>query len=140
MQLMGRYAHTLDAKNRVFIPAKHREILGDRFVIIKNVDDCLSVYSMEEWEKYTARINELPRTQAREIRRFVFSGAATVEPDSQGRVPINEELRKFAGIEKNVVILGCGEYAEIWSAEEYDRIIGGEDADELRDALEALGL
>jgi len=115
MQLMGRYAHTLDAKNRVFIPAKHREILGDRFVIIKNVDDCLSVYSMEEWEKYTARINELPRTQAREIRRFVFSGAATVEPDSQGRVPINEELRKFAGIEKNVVILGCGEYAEIWA-------------------------
>ena len=115
--LVGKYTHTLDSKNRMFIPAKHREILGDKFMIIKNVDNSLSVYSMPEWEKYTARINELPKTQAREIRRFVFSGAAAVEPDAQGRVQISEELKKFAGIDRSVVILGCGEYAEIWSEE-----------------------
>ncbi len=140
MQLMGRYSHTLDAKFRVFIPAKHREILGDRFVITKNIDDCLSVYSMEEWEKYTARINELPRTQAREIRRFIFSGAATVEPDSQGRVPINEELRKFAGIEKNVVILGCGEYAEIWAEDTRLEEETGAKTDRILDMMLEAGL
>lgn len=115
--LVGRYSHTLDAKNRLFIPAKHREELGSKFVITRSVDNCLSVYSMEGWARYTERINALPKTQARDIIRFVYSNAATVEPDGQGRVQLSDELKKFAGIEKNVVILGCGEYAEIWSEE-----------------------
>lgn len=129
--LVGKYNHTLDAKNRMFIPAKHREILGDKFMIVKNVDHCLSVYSMEAWEKYAAKINEQPKIKARKMLRQIYSNAASVEPDSQGRVPISEEMKKYAGIEKNVVILGCGEYAEIWSEEAY--LI--EEADDNDDSL-----
>lgn len=138
--LVGQYNHTLDSKNRMFIPAKYREILGDKFMIAKNIDDCLSIYSMEEWANYTARINDLPKIQAREIRRFVFSGAAAVEPDSQGRVQIPEVLKKFAGIEKNVVILGCGEYAEIWSEEARLEEETEEATERIRDMMLEVGL
>jgi MraZ protein len=82
----------------------------------------------------------MPRAQSEKILRFLYRDAVTAEPDSQGRVILNTTLIEHAKILKDAVVVGCGEYAEIWSAEEYDRIIGGEDADELRDALEALGL
>jgi len=134
--LVGKYSHNLDSKNRLFIPAKHREELGPKFMITRNVDNCLSVYSMEAWERYTEKINSLPRTQAREILRFVYSNAAAVEPDSQGRVQLSEDLKKFAGIERGVVILGCGEYAEIWSEEA--RMV--EESDEKTDDILALML
>ena len=115
--LMGKFAHTLDAKKRLFIPAKHREQLGESFVITRNVDKCLSVFSMEEWEKYTDKLEQLPSTQAREIARFIYSNAAEVQPDSQGRVLIPAELLDYAGITKNAVIIGCGRRSEIWSEE-----------------------
>ena len=97
--LMGKFTHNLDAKNRLFIPAKHRDQLGETFVITRNIDKCLSVFSMEEWEKYTDKLEQLPSTQAREIARFIYSNAADVQPDSQGRVLIPAELLAYAGIE-----------------------------------------
>jgi len=113
--LMGKFTHNLDAKNRLFIPAKHREQLGETFVITRNVDKCLSVFSMEEWEKYTDKLEQLPSTQARQIARFIYSNAAEVQPDSQGRVLIPAELLEYAGIQKSAVVIGCGRRAEIWA-------------------------
>ena len=75
-----------------------------------------------------------------EILRFLYRDAVTAEPDSQGRVVLNTTLIEHAKIIKDAVVVGCGDYSEIWSAEEYDRIVGDEDADELREALEAMGL
>ena len=139
--LTGEYRHAIDPKKRLFIPAKHREVLGTSFIIVRDIrESCLKIHSLESWQAFVAPIQKMPRAQSEKILRFLYRDAVTAEPDSQGRVVLNNTLIEHAKIAKDAIVVGCGDYAEIWSAEEYDRIIGGEDADELRDALEALGL
>ena len=72
---LGQYAHTVDTKGRTFVPAKYRDELGETFVVTRGTAKCLTVYPMSEWEKYTAKIAELPQAHAAKIRRFVFSNA-----------------------------------------------------------------
>lgn len=138
LMLVGKYRHSLDGKNRLFIPAKHREQLGEKFVITRNVDQSLSVYSMEEWEKYTEKLSVLPKTQARTIARFIYSNASEVVPDSQGRVIITPELKEFAAIEKNAVIVGCGDYSEIWSEERWNEQNGEEEIEDVKALMMSL--
>ena len=139
--LTGEYRHAIDPKKRLFIPAKHREVLGTSFIIVRDIrESCLKVYSEENWQAFIAPIKQMKRADSEKILRFLYRDAVTAEPDSQGRVVLNTTLIEHAKILKDAVVVGCGDYAEIWSAEEYDRIVGGEDAEELRDALEALGL
>ena len=95
---LGQYAHTVDAKGRTFVPAKYREELGETFVVTRGTSKCLTVYPMSEWEKYTAKIAELPQAHAAKIRRFVFSNASDVTLDAQGRVNLAQNLRDYAGI------------------------------------------
>ncbi len=137
--LMGKFTHNLDAKNRLFIPAKHRDQLGDMFVITRNIDKCLSVFSMEEWQKYTDKLAQLPSTQAREITRFIYSNATDVQPDGQGRVLIPAELLAYAGIQKSAVIVGCGNHAEIWAEDIWTADNDADKADELKDLMISLG-
>lgn len=137
--LMGKYTHNLDAKNRLFIPAKHRDQLGEAFVVTRNIDKCLSVFSMEEWEKYTDKLEQLPSTQAREIARFIYSNACEVQPDSQGRVLISADLLTYAGIQKGAVIVGCGRRAEIWAEEIWNEKNGTAAEDDLRELMISLG-
>jgi MraZ protein len=139
--LTGEYKHGLDPKKRLFIPAKHREELGPSFVIVRDIrESCLKIHSLESWQAFVAPIKAMKRADSEKILRFLYRDAITAEPDSQGRVILNSTLIEHAKITKDAVVVGCGDYAEIWSAEEYDRIVGGEDTDELRAALEALGL
>lgn len=138
--LMGKFTHNLDAKNRLFIPAKHREQLGDSFVITCNVDKCLSVYSMEEWEKYTAKLSELPAIQAREIIRYLCATAAEVQPDAQGRVLIPADLIAYANIQKGAVIVGHLNYAEIWSEERWNEINSVDKTESILQQMMNLGL
>ena len=107
--LTDRFEHSLDGKNRLIIPAKHREQLGPVFMITQSIDNCLQVYSMEEWKKYSDKLDALPNKKLAAVRRFIYSNASEVTPDSQGRVVISPALKKFAGIEKNVVIVGRGD-------------------------------
>ncbi len=137
--LMGKFTHNLDAKNRLFIPAKHRDQLGEMFVITRNIDKCLSVFSMEEWQKYTDKLAQLPSTQAREITRFIYSNAADVQPDGQGRVLIPAELLSYAGIQKSAVIVGCGNHAEIWAEDVWVSDNDADKADELKELMISLG-
>ena len=137
--LMGKFTHNLDAKNRLFIPSKHRDQLGESFVITRNIDKCLSVFSMDEWEKYTDKLEQLPSTQAREIARFIYSNAADVQPDSQGRVLIPAELLAYAGISKSAVVVGCGRRAEIWAEEIWNERNSCEKTDSLTDMMIELG-
>ena len=137
--LMGRFTHTLDAKKRLFIPAKHREQLGESCVITRNVDKCLSVFSMEEWERYTDKLEQLPTTQAREIARFIYSNATEVQPDAQGRVLIPGELLEYAGIVKSAVVVGCGRRAEIWAEEAWNEKNNAEASDSLTELMINLG-
>ena len=112
----GQYQHTIDAKGRLFIPAKLREELGDTFYVTMGMDSCLSVYSDASWAKFTEKFESLPYTKTKAMRPL-FANAAKCEPDSQGRIVVPAKLRKYAGLEKDAVIIGVNDRAEIWSAD-----------------------
>jgi len=138
--LTGKYEHNLDSKNRLFVPAKHRDILGESFMITCGSDRCLSVYSMEEWEKYTKKIEELPATQARAMIRFIYSNAQTAQPDGQGRVVLTPDQIAYAQIEKGAVIIGSGNHAEIWSADNWQRQSDMMNPDDMTELMIQLGM
>ena len=93
-------------------------------MITKGLDNCLYVYPNDEWQQFADKLNQLPMTNksARQFKRFFNSGAVKCETDAQGRVIIPQTLRTFANIEKDVVIIGNGEKAEIWNKEAWDEI------------------
>ena len=136
---LGQYAHTVDTKGRTFVPAKYRDELGETFVVTRGTAKCLTVYPMSEWEKYTAKIAELPQAHAAKIRRFVFSNASDVTLDAQGRIGIVAGLSEYAGIEKNVMILGLGSYIEIWAEDVWKAENESESGGEIEDLMLALG-
>ncbi len=139
--LTGEYRHTVDAKNRLFIPSKHREELGTSFIIVKDVrGPRLKVFSKQSWEAYLEPIKRQERKISEQLLRFLHSTAIYAEPDSQGRVVLTPALLTYAGITKEAVVVGCADYAEIWAADKYDAEMKTVDPDILRDALEALGL
>ena len=123
------------------MPAKLREELGETFIIVRDIrEKCLKVYSMEGWAAYTAPIKEKPRQLAEQVMRLLHRSAAQVTPDSQGRVLLPPMLVEYAGIEKNAVVVGCEEYAEIWAEANYQTMLDNVDDEALRQALESWGL
>ncbi|GGF82809.1 division/cell wall cluster transcriptional repressor MraZ [Paenibacillus aceti] len=114
---MGEYQHSIDEKGRIIIPAKFRDLLGSSFVITRGLDQCLFVYPMQEWEQLEQKLKTLPlmKSDARAFTRFFFSGATECEWDKQGRVNIPGNLRQYAGLEKECVVLGVSNRVEIWS-------------------------
>ncbi len=120
---MGEYQHTIDAKGRLFIPARFREGLGDSFIITKGLDGCLFVYTRDEWDALEQKLKSLPFTRgdARAFVRFFFSGAAICEVDKQGRILIPGNLREYALLEKDAVIIGVSTRVEIWSRVQWDQ-------------------
>lgn len=115
---MGEFQHTVDTKGRLIIPAKLREGLGERFVITKGLENCLFAFPLKEWETFGEKLRSLPlaSTAARAFTRLFFSGATECEIDPQGRILLATNLRQFAGIEKDVVIVGVSSRVEIWSS------------------------
>lgn len=111
--LYGNFEHTLDPKGRVSFPASFREDMGDAFIVVKWLDNCLAAFSMTEWENLNEKLRNQP-AKARAIQRFFFSSAVPVETDKQGRIVIPANLRDFAGLTKDVVIAGVSNHAEIW--------------------------
>ena len=139
--LSGEYKHGLDAKNRIFIPAKHREELGECFIVAKSIrEHCLRVYSMEEWKEYIRPIESLDGKDKERIVRALSRNAAQVTPDSQGRVVLTPDLVAYAEIEKNAYVVGCGKYSEIWSDKNYEAMVADEDLSSMKDLLESYGL
>lgn len=114
---IGEYHHSIDEKNRLIIPAKFREELGDKFIITKGIENCLFVYSLESWQKIVNKLETLPFTKkdARQFVRFFLSAASEVEFDKQGRVNIAQPLVSYANLEKECVTIGTGDRLEIWS-------------------------
>ena len=139
--LGGEYRHSLDSKNRIFVPAKLRDELGASFIIAKDIrEKCLKVYSLAGWEKYTAPLREQNRRLSEKILRYLHASLVQVMPDSQGRIVLPQELVAHAEIEKNAVFVGCCEYAEIWSESIYDELKANEDISAILAELESLGL
>lgn len=139
---MSEYNHTLDPKGRLAIPAKFRESLGDAFVISKGMDGCLYVYANEDWDAFEQKLQTLPliNKEARAFARFFLAGAANVEVDKQGRILLPAPLREFAGLTKDVVLVGVGSRVEIWSAERYEEMNTDIDMDAITSSMEGLGL
>lgn len=122
--LMGEYHHSIDDKGRLTIPSKVRYDLGESFVVTRGLDNCLFVYPTKEWQKIINQYQELPNTRdARNFMRFFLSGATTCEFDKQGRLKIATPLLKFAGLEKDCVIIGVNDRLEIWSKERWESFI-----------------
>ena len=119
---IGEYHHTIDEKGRIIIYAKLREELGNNFIITRGIENCLFVYSEENWAKITNKLNSLPFTKkdARTFNRFFMSGATDVELDKQGRVNISKPLIDYANLLKDCVIIGTGDRLEVWSQESWE--------------------
>ena len=109
--LLGEFNHSIDEKGRLIIPAKLREDLGDSFVICNGLEGCLFVYSQDEWNKFVAELETLPRMNkdARIFKRYFFGSASEGSFDKQGRVLVPPSLRKAAHLEKDVVLVGVQE-------------------------------
>lgn len=119
--MMGEYVHTLDEKGRIIIPARFREDLSDRFVITKGLDGCLFLYPTGEWAKLSEKLRALPMTNrgARAFTRLFLAGAQEAEMDKQSRITIAPRLREYAGMEKDVVLVGVSNRAELWAEERW---------------------
>ncbi len=137
--LLGRYEHTVDTKGRVSVPARFREDLGERFVITRGLDNCLALYSLNEWAVLAEKVKALPMAQARTIQRYLFTGAYETEIDAQGRMVIPQNLRTFAGITKDVVIAGLSNRAEVWDRETFDKSESSVSADDVVELMSQLG-
>ena len=139
---MGEYNHTIDAKGRLIIPSKFREILGDAFVVTKGLDGCLFVYDNEEWQRFEEKLRTLPITnkEARQFVRFFLAGATEAEVDKQGRILIPNVLREFAQLTKDVVLVGVGSRIEIWGRGRFEDTAAFDDMDEIAEHMAELGL
>ena len=142
--LLGEYEHSIDTKGRIAMPAKLREGLSTKFIITKGLDGCLFVYSMDEWQRVEQKLAALPmsRKTARDFTRFLFGGACEAECDKQGRVLLPANLRRYAALERDAVIVGVGSRAEIWDAAKWQQYNeeSAEDVNELAEQLADLGI
>ncbi len=120
--LMGSYQNSIDAKNRVIIPAKLRDDLGSKCVLTKGLDDCLIIYPMSTWDEQLKKLAELPRSDeyARAFIRYILANATDCEIDRQGRLLIPASYREGAGIDKDVVTIGMLDRVELWAREVYE--------------------
>ncbi len=140
MLFVGEFHHTLDAKNRIFIPAKYRTALGDSFYITRKMERCLAIYSEAEWTKMTDKLNTLPDSVVGAIKQFLYSKTVSVTPDGQGRIVLPPELMQYAAIEKNAVIIGVGDHLQIWSDALWSEKENTMDTAALMEQLRQLGL
>ena len=137
--MKGEYQHTLDAKGRLFIPAKLREQLGAGFVVTKGLDECLFLYPQKASDELEQKIRQLPMSKSRGLQRFFLSSAADVTVDRQGRIVIPTTLRNYANLERDVVVIGVGERAELWDARRWNAYTDDLDCESIAQAMEELG-
>ncbi|MDO4489053.1 MAG: division/cell wall cluster transcriptional repressor MraZ [Eubacteriales bacterium] len=138
---MGEYNHTMDAKGRVTIPAKFREELGDKFVVTRGFEGCLTAYPPERWERIENNLKALSLTNSagRKLTRLFLGNAIECEVDQMGRILITQPLRNAASINKNVVLTGLGDRVEIWDKDAWDKINGNDVFEEMtQDELDKL--
>lgn len=140
---MGEYRHTIDEKGRLTIPSKLRYELGEEFIVTRGLDGCLFVYTKDVWDKMILNYQSLPNVKdARNFMRFFLSGATNTTFDKQGRINIASPLIKYAGLEKECVIIGVGDRLEIWSKDNWENFtLENEDSfSEIADKLFSSGL
>ncbi len=140
---IGEYQHTVDVKGRMFVPAKFREELGEKFIVTIGLDRCLFVFPEETFNIYKEKLDaiSLANKDARNFTRFFFAGAAECELDKQGRIILPQKLRTYAMLDKDVTVVGVSGRVEIWNTEEWDKEHSLENfsPDEFSEKMELLG-
>ena len=134
---MGTYYNSIDSKNRLIVPSKHRNRLAGKCVLTKGLDMCLYIYSMEEWDKLTEKISELPESDPK-VRKYIrdhYANAVECEFDRQGRIVISQQLIEYTHIEKELVTMGAMKKIEIWSKEVWDSPKNDEKDEDFSEAL-----
>lgn len=121
--LIGQYEHTIDNKKRLALPAKFRGELGEKVVITRGIDNCLVIYTLEEWKSVSEKLSQLPGNQAeaRSFARIMLAGAMEVILDKLGRILVPDYLKSYADLKKNVVICGLSNRLEVWDSEEWNK-------------------
>ena len=124
MGFMAEYQNNMDAKGRVILPIKFRETIGNKFILTKGFDNNLSIYPIDEWKKVEEKLANLKvsNKSSRTIKRLLQGSAVEVEIDNQDRISIPQNLRIYAGLEKELLFVGQGEYIEIWAKNKFDEI------------------
>lgn len=140
----GEHYHSLDEKGRIILPAKFRESLADGLFVTKSFDNCLLVFTRKDWFELVDKINSLPttNTDVRNFQRFFIGSAVEGEVSRQGRISIPQSLREFAGLDKDVVIVGLANKLEIWAKERYEEYAAnvGQSAAQIAQNLEQFGV
>ena len=119
--MTGIYQHTLDSKGRLSIPARLREDLGDTFYVTISMDKCLSAYSAESWKVFTDKINAMSYVKQNKMRPL-SALACRCEVDAQGRILLPQYLRDFAGLDRDVTVVGCTNHAEFWDSQTWSPV------------------
>ncbi len=130
----------MDAKKRVFVPAKYRDDLGSEFYITRKLDNCLAIYTAEDWEAYVEKISKLPESVAEDFKEFALSLAQKCTPDSNGRIILDEKLMKYAKITKNIVFVGSGKQIKIWAEELWNEREAARDPEKIREIMKMFEL
>ena len=140
LMLYGRYEHTVDSKNRMFVPAKFKDELGGSFKLTYNdFNKCILVYSEKEWAKYEEKISQLPSLKFDDFIRAIYSNTVDVQPDTQGRIVIPSFLKEKVDIEKNVLVMGVGTHIEIWAQEVFTEKSKTVDMNKIKELMMELG-
>lgn len=140
----GEYQHTVDSKNRLSIPSKFRDLLGERFYISKGLDHCLFVFTESNWDDFKEKLSALPLSNknARAFARSFFAGASECTLDKQGRILLPQTLRAYAKIDKEVFVTGAGARVEIWDKAAWEAYndFANDNIEQLAEDMEALGI
>ena len=139
----GEYRHAVDEKGRLAVPARFRAQLAGCCVVARWLDTCLAIFPMQAWEELATKVGSLPMTDpnARLLQRQLFAGAFETELDRQGRVNVPQNLRTFAGLEGDALVLGSRDHAEIWAPQRWDEYSQAlEDPSAFAAAIAGLGI
>ncbi|MDP9807006.1 MraZ protein [Trueperella bonasi] len=122
---LGTYEPRLDDKGRLILPAKYRDQLQGGLVMTRGQEHCLYIFPMSEFENMLERLNQAPMTskEARTYKRVFLSGANDQIPDKQGRITIPVALRDYAGLEREVAVIGSGSHVEVWDLNEWNSFL-----------------
>jgi len=141
---IGEYQHSIDVKKRLALPAKFRKELGKSVVVTRGFENCLVVYTKDQWKKVMEKLENLStgRAETRKLTRAILGGAIEVSLDKLGRILVPDYLKKYAGLKKNVIICGLSNKLEIWDGTKWEsyRKKAELDIDKVAENLPELGI
>ena len=120
---IGEYIHSIDNKKRLAIPARFRKEFGEKAILTRGLDNCLFLYPLQEWQRFSEKLGQLSMGQAntRSFARLMLAGASEVDFDNLGRILIPDYLKNYADLKKKIIVAGVLNRLEIWDREKWEK-------------------